>query len=96
MGPNVSTVRRSRGLTAETASRAGELGRHVRQVGQPRALNSVHIATFFAGGAIGSQTGSIVCHAYGWTGVTVLGTLLPILALLYWATEGRASAHTTS
>ncbi|MEV0237446.1 MFS transporter [Nonomuraea sp. NPDC050786] len=50
-------------------------------------LNSVYIATFFAGGAIGSQAGSIIFHAYGWTGVAVLGAVLPVLALLYWATE---------
>ncbi|WP_433430438.1 MFS transporter [Nonomuraea sp. CA-141351] len=75
------------------------LGQHTiyRLDGDARArLNSVYIATFFAGGAIGSQAGSIVYHAYGWTGVTVLGAVLPILALLYWATEGRSSARAAS
>ncbi|MFG6201497.1 MFS transporter [Nonomuraea sp. JJY05] len=73
------------------------LGQHTiyrLDAGARARLNSVYIATFFAGGAFGSQAGSIIYHAYGWTGVTVLGAALPVLALLYWATEGRASART--
>ncbi|MFF9497159.1 hypothetical protein [Streptomyces flaveolus] len=45
---------------------------------------------FFAGGAAGSQLGSVVYHAGGWTAVTLLGAALPIVALLYWSTERRA------
>ncbi|MEU0564943.1 MFS transporter [Nonomuraea sp. NPDC005983] len=66
------------------------LGQHTiyrLDAGARARLNSVYIATFFAGGAIGSQVGSILYHAYGWTGVTVLGAALPVLALLYWTTE---------
>ncbi|MFI7632807.1 MFS transporter [Nonomuraea sp. NPDC049400] len=68
------------------------LGQHTiyrLDAGARARLNSVYIATFFAGGAIGSQTGSIIYHAYGWTGVTALGAALPVLALLYWTTERR-------
>lgn len=57
-------------------------------------LNSTFIATFFAGGAVGSQLGSITYHAGGWTAVTALGTVLPLLALLYWTTERRAAGRT--
>ena len=53
-------------------------------------LNSVFIATFFTGGALGSEFGSIAYRAGGWAAVTVLGALLPLLALLYWTTERRA------
>ncbi|MER6976741.1 MFS transporter [Streptomyces carpinensis] len=55
-------------------------------------LNSAFIATFFAGGAVGSQLGSVVYHAGGWSALTVLGAALPLIALLYWTTERRQRA----
>lgn len=61
---------------------------------RPRArLNSVFIATFFLGGALGSQLGSLTYHSGGWTAVTALGAALPLLALLYWLTERRKAAR---
>jgi predicted MFS family arabinose efflux permease len=54
-------------------------------------LNSTYIATFFLGGAIGSQAGSIAYHAGGWTALTILGAALPLLALMLWATERAAT-----
>lgn len=68
------------------------LGQHTVYQLDPAArarLNSVFIATFFIGGAIGSQLGSVIYHAGGWTGLTVLGAALPLAALLYWAFEPR-------
>ncbi|MFJ3890844.1 MFS transporter [Streptomyces rubrogriseus] len=68
------------------------LGQHTVYQLDPAArarLNSVFIATFFIGGAAGSQLGSVVYHAGGWTGLTVLGASLPLAALLYWAFERR-------
>jgi predicted MFS family arabinose efflux permease len=68
------------------------LGQHTIYHLDPAArarLNSVFIATFFAGGAFGSQLGSFAFHAGGWTAVTVLGAALPLVALAYWATERR-------
>lgn len=62
-------------------------------------LNSAFIAIFFIGGALGSQLGSIAFHASGWTAVTVLGGVLPVLGLLYWTTEhlaGRRAARRTA
>jgi predicted MFS family arabinose efflux permease len=52
-------------------------------------LNSIYIATFFLGGAIGSQAGAIAYRLGGWTAVSVLGAALPVLALLSWTTESR-------
>ncbi|MFJ3207122.1 MFS transporter [Streptomyces flaveolus] len=69
------------------------LGQHTVYQLDPAArarLNSAFIAMFFAGGAAGSQLGSVVYHAGGWTAVTLLGAALPIVALLYWSTERRA------
>ncbi|MFE4831938.1 MFS transporter [Streptomyces sp. NPDC056672] len=71
------------------------LGQHTVYQLDPAArarLNSVFIAVFFVGGAIGSQLGSVLYHAGGWTAVTALGAALPLTALLYWATERRQRA----
>jgi predicted MFS family arabinose efflux permease len=70
------------------------LGQHVVYQLDPSArarLNSVFIATFFAGGAAGSQLGTVAYHAGGWWAVSVLGAVLPLLALVYWATERGAA-----
>ncbi|MET8878048.1 MFS transporter [Nocardia sp. NPDC004604] len=69
------------------------LGQHVVYQLDPSArarLNSVFIGIFFAGGALGSQLGTIVYHAQGWWAVAALGAVLPLLGLLYWMTERRA------
>ncbi|AUA07983.1 Major Facilitator Superfamily protein [Streptomyces malaysiensis subsp. malaysiensis] len=58
-------------------------------------LNSAFIATFFLGGALGSQIGSIAYRADGWGAVSILGAALPLLALLYWLTEHRAAGRKT-
>jgi predicted MFS family arabinose efflux permease len=52
-------------------------------------LNSAYLATFFVGGALGSQLGSLAYHAGGWTALTACGATLPVLALLGWLTEPR-------
>ncbi|MFF2852502.1 MFS transporter [Streptomyces sp. NPDC058001] len=83
------------------------LGQHTiyeLDAGARARLNSAFIATFFIGGALGSEFGSMAYHAAGWTAVTLLGAALPVLAFLYWLTErrtrwmsgssaGRAEAH---
>jgi predicted MFS family arabinose efflux permease len=72
------------------------LGQHTIYRLDPSArarLNSVYIATFFLGGAAGSQAGSIAYHAGGWTALTILGAVLPVLALLGgWTTERRSQS----
>ncbi|KUN01094.1 MFS transporter [Streptomyces yokosukanensis] len=68
------------------------LGQHTVYQLDPHArarLNSAFIATFFLGGALGSQLGSLTFHSGGWTAVTALGAALPVLAFLYWLTEHR-------
>ncbi|NUQ97622.1 MAG: hypothetical protein HOY79_14065 [Streptomyces sp.] len=72
------------------------LGQQVvyRLDGTARArLNSAFMATFFVGGALGSQAGSYAYHAGGWTAATLLGAALPALALLGWFTELRRSPN---
>jgi predicted MFS family arabinose efflux permease len=75
------------------------VGQHTIYRLDPRArarLNSVFIATFFIGGALGSQLGSIAYRADGWGAVSLLGAALPVLALLYWTTERRAASKATN
>ncbi|MFI1338264.1 MFS transporter [Streptomyces sp. NPDC020845] len=74
------------------------LGQHTIYQLDPAArarLNSAFIAIFFAGGAAGSELGSVVYHSGGWTALTVLGAALPLIALLYWTTEHRAQTRAT-
>lgn len=50
-------------------------------------LNSVYLATFFTGGAIGAQLGSVAYHLGGWSAVVVTGGALPLVALVDWLTR---------
>jgi predicted MFS family arabinose efflux permease len=78
------------------------LGQHTiyrLDAGARSRLNSAFMAVFFAGGALGSQLGSLAYHAAGWTGVSVLGSALPLIALAYWMSErrsGRKAAEATT
>ncbi|MGW2936719.1 MFS transporter [Streptomyces sp. NPDC001156] len=75
------------------------VGQHTIYQLDPHArarLNSAFIATFFIGGALGSQLGSIAYRADGWGAVSLLGAALPVLALLYWTTERRAASKATN
>lgn len=54
-------------------------------------LNGVYMATFFVGGALGSALGGWSFAHGGWTAASWLGFALPVLALLYFATENRAA-----
>ena len=60
------------------------VGQHVIYQLDPSArarINSIYLATFFVGGALGSQAGSIAYHLGGWTAVVVIGGALPLLGL---------------
>ncbi|MGI4879338.1 MAG: MFS transporter [Janthinobacterium lividum] len=52
-------------------------------------LNGLFMATFFAGGAIASAVAGWAFAKAGWTGVSIIGVALPMIALAYWATERR-------
>jgi predicted MFS family arabinose efflux permease len=52
-------------------------------------LNGLYMATFFAGGALGSALGALVFARAGWSGVSWLGMALPGAALLCFATLRR-------
>lgn len=50
-------------------------------------LNGIYMATFFAGGAIGSALGGWSYAYGGWFLASILGFSMPIAALLYYFTE---------
>lgn len=52
-------------------------------------LNGLYMATFFAGGAIGSALGGLAFAHGGWVLASWLGFSLPVASLLYFATEKR-------
>ncbi|MGO4451629.1 MFS transporter [Phyllobacterium sp. TAF24] len=52
-------------------------------------LNGLYMATFFTGGAIGSAVGGWAFAHGGWWLTSWIGFTLPVLALLYFATEKR-------
>ena len=61
-----------------------ELGEAVRS-----RLNGLYLAIFFAGGALGSALASVAFTHAGWGGVTAIGFVFGLAALLYYATEPR-------
>lgn len=50
-------------------------------------LNGLYMATFFAGGALGSAFGGLAFARGGWPATVWLGLALPVAALAYCATE---------
>ncbi|GGF91966.1 putative MFS-type transporter YdeR [Paenibacillus albidus] len=52
-------------------------------------LNGLFMAIFFVGGAIGSSLGGWAYAHGGWSLTTLIGLVLPLLALLYFLTEKR-------
>ncbi|MNN20503.1 putative arabinose transporter [compost metagenome] len=54
-------------------------------------LNGLFMAIFFLGGAIGSSLGGWSYTQGGWNLTSLIGTILPILALVYFLTEKRTT-----
>lgn len=54
-------------------------------------LNGLYMAIFFAGGAIGSAAGGWAYAHGGWSAALGIGIALPIIALIYFATERKES-----
>ena len=52
-------------------------------------LNGLYMATFFMAGAIGSGVGAWAYARGGWALASGIGCALPVMALIYYATEPR-------
>jgi predicted MFS family arabinose efflux permease len=48
-------------------------------------VNTVFMTTIFVGGAIASAAAGSVDDAYGWSGVTILAAIYPLVGLAVWA-----------
>jgi predicted MFS family arabinose efflux permease len=59
-------------------------------------LNGLYLATFFAGGAVSAAASGWIYVHFGWRGVTVFGALLPLLGMLYLATEPRSVSRSVA
>jgi predicted MFS family arabinose efflux permease len=59
-------------------------------------INTLYIATFFAGGVTASGLSGFAYAAGGWRGVVLLASAFPIAAFLFWLTEGKNKAHHSS
>lgn len=58
---------------------------------QRSRLNGIYMATFFAGGAIGSAVGAWAFVQGGWLLASSIGLALPLAALAFFATEKRTA-----
>jgi predicted MFS family arabinose efflux permease len=52
-------------------------------------LNGLYMVSFFLTGAMGSGVGGWAYASGGWTLVALIGMALPLLSLIYWATEPK-------
>ncbi|MFC5651037.1 MFS transporter [Paenibacillus solisilvae] len=52
-------------------------------------LNGLYMSIFFAGGAIGSATGGWAYAMGGWKAALLIGIALPVIAMIYYATEKK-------
>jgi predicted MFS family arabinose efflux permease len=55
-------------------------------------LNTLYIATFFCGGALGSALAGMIFARAGWPGVVAFGAGLPLVAFAWWLTDRQPSA----
>jgi predicted MFS family arabinose efflux permease len=56
-------------------------------------LNALYMTSIFVGGAIGSAVASTLFEGYGWQGVILLGSALPLLALVMFVLYGTKEAR---
>ncbi|CAN5445755.1 MFS transporter [soil metagenome] len=64
--------------------------------GHRSRLNGLYMATFFIGGALGSALGGWAYAHGGWPLAAWIGFAMPLPALVYWATEGKAPSEKLS
>lgn len=74
----------------------GQRAIYALSVEQRGRINGLFMATFFAGGAIGSALGGWTYFHFGWHGVLLLGVGLPVLGLLYFATEKESTGKSNT
>jgi predicted MFS family arabinose efflux permease len=58
-------------------------------------LNSIYMTSIFIGGALGSSLASMLHEKGGWSGVAMLGTAFPLVALAHFVTTSKRPFATT-
>ncbi|WP_052088183.1 MFS transporter [Paenibacillus wynnii] len=56
-------------------------------------LNGLFMSIFFIGGAVGSSLGGWSYAHGGWNSTSLIGMVLPLIALIYYFTEKRTATH---
>lgn len=79
-------------LAVQTTLVLGQRAIYALNPNERSRLNTLYIATFFIGGAIGSAGAGVAYADAGWHGIVVLGAAFPLAALAFWLTERRAKA----
>jgi predicted MFS family arabinose efflux permease len=54
-------------------------------------INAAYMTSYFIGGAVASAASSAVYGVWRWPGVSVVGALFGVVAVLVWAVQGRQS-----
>ncbi|MFT4143458.1 MAG: MFS transporter [Mobilitalea sp.] len=58
-------------------------------------VNGLFMAVFFIGGAVGSSVGGLAYANGGWKAAVAIGLTLPLLAFIYYLTEGKPVTQLT-
>ena len=56
-------------------------------------VNTVYMVLYFIGGALGSSSGGLAWHYFGWRGVTVLGLMYGCTAMMIRFTAWAPAPH---
>ncbi|MQY31342.1 MFS transporter [Nocardia aurantia] len=83
-------------LAVQTTLVLGQRAIYALNPAERSRLNTLYIATFFVGGALGSAGAGIAFARYGWAGVVVLGTAFPLAAFVFWLTERKTVPSPTT
>jgi predicted MFS family arabinose efflux permease len=74
-------------LAVQTSLVLGQRAIYALDPASRSRLNTLYIATFFCGGAVGSAVSAAAYARAGWAGVVMLGVALPLVAFVYWLSE---------
>jgi predicted MFS family arabinose efflux permease len=76
-------------LAVQTTMVLGQRAIYALDAAARSRLNTLYIATFFCGGAMGSAAAGFVYAHAGWTGTVCVGAGLPLAAFVLWLADLR-------
>ncbi len=78
-------------LAVQGSNVLGQQAIYSRRPESRSRMNTVYIATFFLGGALGSALSGVLWSREGWSGVALVAAVLPLLGFGRWLGELRAA-----